>query len=955
MAVKKTTSRKKPTKATKVAKVSKSNKATKKNPAKKTVAKKKITKKESAIKRATKTKPALTKKEALEKAELLRSIITSEAMPKKKQVLRKKIHKIKLQTDKEAPLSPYTIFLSRDIPQPKKLFEEEAEMISLNFLNNWRLYDDPVVLESARNDLSISEEELLGQLNENDLTMPFAPIWSRFPTLPNFLKIQFKQEEPSVIDKPPQEKAIDLFETLDFPKDEVEDEGPIIALPEFIYDSRDDSPTIVEVEIEPEKRKKSGQTGPQAKPDMASHGGSAGKTKHRKKHGFIPPFNIRLEHGWHKAIASFVLLSFVFVLPLHAMGTFKNLQTTKAQIEDSNLAALESLQTAAGAVLSSNFAKAATDFSNASNEFQKAESTLSSLDATLRGIITLIPVTNKTYLSGTKLLKAGDSLSRAATRISDAFEAIQNEVNPSPVSKINILETTLTRTVPLIEEAAANLEGVNPEVIPKEALSAYNNLTMALPSLTSSLNEFLTFSDAAKEILGEKTKKRYLVIFQNNNELRPTGGFIGSFAEIEIYRGEITDIYIPAGGSYDLQGSNKKYIASPEPLQLINPRWEFQDANWFPDFPASANKLIDYYEHSGGPTIDGVIAVNATYVADLLNLLGPIDMPEYSRTIDGENFIFETQKIVEIESEKEAPKQFIADLAPKLLEQVKKAGARDFLSILAHLSTGLIEKDIQLYFSDHELEQEITDLGWGGEIKKIAGDYLMVVNTNIGGGKTDMIISEDIDLEVNISDDGTITNTVTINRTHHGIKNELFVGVNNVDFVRLYVPRGSRLIDASGFEIPEPELFERPPIEYEEDQDLSYTIANTFTDPASGTIISQEFGKTVFGNWIQTKPGETETATFTYELPWKIEMLSSTPSYFDRAKDALGFHPVETYTLFVQKQSGVVNQNFNIKINVPDILDIIWSTSEDAENNNININTTQNQEAFLGLVLEHDL
>src|SRR3989339_468312 len=96
-----------------------------------------------------------------------------------------------------------------------------------------------------------------------------------------------------------------------------------------------------------------------------------------------------------------------------------------------------------------------------------------------------------------------------------------------------------------------------------------------------------------------------------------------------VLRGEIERINLPGDGSYNLQGALQLRVEAPKPLSLLNARWEFQDTNWFPDFKASAQKLLEFHASAGGPTVDGVIAVNARFVADLLNILGPVEMPSY--------------------------------------------------------------------------------------------------------------------------------------------------------------------------------------------------------------------------------------------------------------------------------------------------------------------------------------
>lgn len=973
-AKKKRTTKTKKTKTVKktTAKVSKSKKKTTKKPAAKKVAKKKVVKKpatKKAVKKATKKAPAkkkaatkkkpvvknstvirrtITKKEALERAEVLTSIIESskdELKNLEKKASKNKESKLNLRVADEAPLSPFTIYLTRDLPTPSVLLEEQEHSVpEVNFLNSldWVMHTTPS--EDPMEGMLVDEKVLSGQIQEKDFTEIVEPLWFSKPKMPKMEELDLSRfHTPEPVAEIPHETPVDIFDLLDLPEEEESDVrvngiDPVVQgalereeLPEFVLGS--EGPVIVEPDEEPIKAAKQ----------------PARPTKQPQQWRF--PIGLRLEHGWHKAIAGFVLLSFVFVLPLHAMGTFRNLSETKTTLENTGHAALNNLTSGASAAAGADFDGAADQFASASEEFAKAQSTLRDMGMAINTLSGLIPETR----SKAELLRAGDSLSRAATRLADAFAVMQTEISNTPVAKIKILETALNRALPYLEEASDHLYGVNPDKLPDDIVPAYYELTSALPQLTTSLNEFLSFSELAKEIMGEEDKKRYLVIFQNNNELRPTGGFIGSYALLDIYNGEIEDVYIPAGGSYDLQGSNQEFLAAPEPLQLINARWEFQDANWFPDFPSSAKKLIEFHDNSGGPSVDGVISLNASYMADLIGLLGPVEMDEYGRTINSENFIFETQKIVETEADKTAPKQFIADLAPVLLERIKSQNTDTFLKILSHLGTGLANKDIQLYFTDHELEEQVQELGWAGEVKREAGDYLMLVTTNLGGGKTDSIITEEVDIQVDFATDGTITNTVTITRTHNGLVNELFTGVNNVDYARLYVPRGSELIAASGFEIPEPYLFERPQPFFSEDEDLSFTASSAYTDPASGTTVSEEFGKTVFGNWIQTKPGETEVASFTYRLPWKVATLSNNYDLVQKIKDLVGLHPIDSYNLFIQKQSGVIDRSYNVEVDLDPRLNIIWSTNEDYAEQNVTISAKNNNEVYLGIVFERDL
>jgi hypothetical protein len=289
----------------------------------------------------------------------------------------------------------------------------------------------------------------------------------------------------------------------------------------------------------------------------------------------------------------------------------------------------------------------------------------------------------------------------------------------------------------------------------------------------------------------------------------------------------------------------------------------------------------------------------------LLEIFGPIEMPEYKRTISSLNFIAETQKIVELEYDKKAnrPKQFLADLAPKLLERVFKADKSQMLKLLEVVKTSLNERQMLVYFNNPELQQLLTDFGWNGELRRTDGDYLSVIHTNLAGGKTDEVVKDTIQHRAEVQPDGSIIDTVKLIRRHNGIPgSNVFTGVQNNSYVRFYVPLGSTLIQASGFQAPPENLFEKPRPDYQIDVDLISVESEHVKDEISGTDIYNENGKTVFGNWLLLPAGAAGEVTIKYRLPFSLNDYGQNTYY---------------YSLMAQKQAGTNNTEIfsNLKLN----------------------------------------
>ncbi len=593
---------------------------------------------------------------------------------------------------------------------------------------------------------------------------------------------------------------------------------------------------------------------------------------------------------------------------------------------------------------SSAFAQASQNFASSLQETQKlGKITLQTLE--------LMPVSNQ-LTEGPRILKIGEYLAATGEYLTLAVKPFQDveAVYPSSAQETSS-ESSHTLTAAILEShdnlniALSNLQKAKEELsklqgkkLDPDIQEKIDFLQQSISPLETNLNNFLSFSQDLLKILGHEQTKRYLLLFENNNEIRATGGFIGSYGLLDLDEGQIKKLEVD--GIYNPDGQLLEKIAPPPPIRFTNTRWYARDANWFPDFPTSADKVAWFFEKNGEPSVDGVIALTPNLMVELLRLTGPIEMPEYQTTIDADNFVMQTQREVELEYDRELnrPKQFLADLAPRVLDKILNSKKPQWLSLLRIFSQMLAEKQLIFYFSDPELENFIAGQNWDGRIKDASQDYLQLVNTNINGGKTDNMIKETINLTVTIGEDGSVTNDVEIIRQHTG--GYEWPSINNIDYLRLYVPRGSELIKAEGFD-----KVNLPPLSYEEmqytrDPLLEQIRKASRTDEASGTTITEEFGKTCFGNWISVKPQEQARVRFQYKLPFSIK-----PSMLNN---------LNKYTLLTQKQMGSFGSNLNLKIILPPSLRVIWQYPDNINisSNNISSNIILDTDKYFGIALE---
>ncbi|MBI4122197.1 MAG: DUF4012 domain-containing protein [Parcubacteria group bacterium] len=629
-----------------------------------------------------------------------------------------------------------------------------------------------------------------------------------------------------------------------------------------------------------------------------------------------------------RASLSFAALSLVVVGAAALLSAFGEVRQYQMEVLGATNSAIEELKQAQGKAGDMQFMSAAAQFDQAGQAFLVASAVMKNEAPLLAKAAGVLPGARGQVQTASTLLAAGKDLSEAAKLVSQGVSVLSDKdhfLKDQPLSsKLEYFFVRLAEARPFIAASAAALRPLDVSSLPSDVAAQVENLQTTLPEIETQISRMSQMREPLLTFLGHESMQRYLIMFQNNTELRATGGFMGSFALVDIDRGEIKRIEIPGGGPYDVKGSLLDYYQSPRALQLINARWEFQDTNWFLDWPTSAATIARFYEHADGPSVDGVVAVDTHVMEELLRLVGPVSLPQYEVEISADNFRQALQEQVEIyyDRTENKPKKIIGDLAPILLERIKDLPVERSLDLAAVFSELLDERSIQLYHANTDIAQVFASAGWDGRVVDTAGDYLAVVHTNIAGGKTDAVLKDSYDLRVHVAENGEVTNTLTIRRQHTGTKGTPFTGVRSVDYLRVYVPAGSQLVSASGFEQPPTHLFKHPESTWRQDTKLVASEATYTVDPASGTEMYTESGKAVFANWIQVEPGATVEVKLVYRNAAGLRLYdipAREASWTDWFSGQTAGTPqrVRVYSLYWQKQPGAWSPELAVSVDYP--------------------------------------
>ena len=572
--------------------------------------------------------------------------------------------------------------------------------------------------------------------------------------------------------------------------------------------------------------------------------------------------------------AVFALL-FLIALPLPVLSAYQNIRADSAYIVSASTDAFASLQRSTTAAFQADTEGAQLALQDALAEFAAVEEFLDHDYRILVDVFSAIPFIGDHVSSRRAILNAGQHIALGNTYVIKGVADAQLDVDIPMTERLAILTAHIEQALPQYEEGRRELVSVNINILPEKYQPLFEEFLLLYSTFIDDIGDLADLSHVLHDVFGGDAFHRYLILFQNHHEVRPTGGFIGSFAMLDTQKGRIENIDIPGGGSYDIQGQFDAHIVPPSPLQLVNDRWEFQDSNWFFDFPTSARKAESFVEEARGTTFDGTIAVNASVIERVLRVIGPVTAKKYDVLLDAENILPTLQHHVEggyIATDDEAPKEVLSQVLDTVLDAIQSIEPEQLIVLLRELHEALGQKEIQIALKDTQSHARIASFGWTGEIVDVEPrqDYLAVVATNVQGQKSDARITQEISHDATVQENGSVIVNVHVKRDHSGDPYENFYGAANITYMRVYVPQGSVLLDAGGFVYPPEEAFHVPEDWYTQDVDLQRIEQEVGIHKKTGTRITNEFGKTSYGNWMITAPGESQDIWFTYQLPFSV-------------------------------------------------------------------------------------
>ncbi len=512
------------------------------------------------------------------------------------------------------------------------------------------------------------------------------------------------------------------------------------------------------------------------------------------------------------------------------------------------------------------------------------------------------------------LLSFADSSYEASLPILDAVsgEGGAERLNPP------LLAEMMSQSQPMFAQAKSDLDLILEirsrldvdNLSPRVRDLIQNKIDPMLPLM----QDGMTLASEFPRLMGstEEGPKTYLLLVQNEDELRPTGGFITAAGTILVRDGRISSIKFENSGYLD--DWTKPYPVAPWQLsQYMNsPVLIFRDTNWFTNYPTAALYAEYLYSYISNHSVDGVIAFDQQMLVDILNVVGPIKLEGVSYSITADNVVSymrasKTPTAEELASPEWNNKQFINKISHALVTKVF-SGDIPWEQLSSMLITDLNEHHLMVQLDSPTMMTFLADHRWDGGVRPQQGDFLMVVDTNVGFNKTNAVIESSLFYDVDLTDlaapSGSLTvdhknNAVGITSCKHWDKvrlpGEKDYPINDCywNYLRIYKSSGTTLTAATPQKLP-----------------ANWMILNQ-SPPAEVDVLEEEIDNVQAFGTIQVVPGgQSLSVSFQFALPSNV--------LFQQADDRQWL-----YHLFVQKQPGTRAVPITIRVHLPNASSVL--------------------------------
>ncbi len=420
--------------------------------------------------------------------------------------------------------------------------------------------------------------------------------------------------------------------------------------------------------------------------------------------------------------------------------------------------------------------------------------------------------------------------------------------------------------------------------------------------------------------VGQAGPQTYLLMTQNEDELRPTGGYLSAVGSVVVKDGKLLSINIESSELVD--DLTKPYPQPPWQLDdyMMAKILMLRDANWFTDFPTTVEWVEYLYSYSRAYSVDGVIAIDQHVVVELLKALGPVRVEGVSFDITSDNVL----AYMRAAKESRPPnvvgawdrKQFIGRLAKPLLEKVLNARGSTWSSLAPALLGLLDQRHILLQFDDPEMTALLARRTWDGAVRPPqASDFLMAVDSNVGFNKSNALLDTSLTYEVDLTAPAKPTAQLIVRHTNRGVSDSpcvMLASTTPVDSIEAYTMDNCHWTYLRVYSSAGAQLLSATPQATPAEQTLREVAVPARVDNLNDEGIA---GAQAFGTLVVIPQKKTVDTSFDFGLPASVLQQDSASGAW-------------TYRLTVQKQPGTIAVPLIVRLHLPDGAELVGPPAE---------------------------
>lgn len=467
------------------------------------------------------------------------------------------------------------------------------------------------------------------------------------------------------------------------------------------------------------------------------------------------------------------------------------------------------------------------------------------------------------------ILPTANSLSRNASDLGSAIlgKKVEGSADiPVLISDSRLQAETLYQQLSFLDGL---LPTIAPSTLPTRLVDNYNHAKNSLGELKRSVLMSKGVLSILPDLIGVGGRRKYGVLFQNNMELRATGGFIGSFAILSFDNGALYDM--PIYDVYAADGNLKGHVEPPTPIReyLGEANWYLRDSNFDPDFPTSAARAEWFIQKTMNLDLDGIFALNLDSLRSLLSVTGPLSVPDYNETITKDNLYERAQYHAEVNffPGSTQKKEFLSAVGNALFSQLSQPHSELGLPALTTLLNSLASKDILLSVKRESTEHILGTLNWNGALLSLP-DSVMVVDSNFGVNKANYYISRVSEMLITLDKNLSVSHSLRLRYNNSATSNSWPAGPYK-NYSRIYLPPNSTIT-------------------------LLRVADQTLT--SSDYTVSSEHGRTVVGFLLTVPINSGLGVELNYLTPLKLAGDKTTYSwYWQKQPGTLSTDPLTVY------------------------------------------------------------